>query len=313
MTEEKPVIEKPERNFDTGLRILEVLKILLDYDVSKSELIKKINSKHPSESVYTFEAFIKYFNTLSVLGFDIKKEKRKYSLKNALDKLKLKQQEVSLLIDVISYIKKLHNKNLEEKIKRILNKSLKFMDWETQEKVLSALKQSAQNINTNNNIINSIESMMYDGQFVCITYLKRNNIQDTVTAQIKEIIENKNNVFLLLCEKNKTRNKKINISSILSITQTPEMVSNTIFAQDEVVFRLYGRLAKSYKIKSGEHTLDFSAGYMTVLNKGEDKELLLNRLLKYGENCKIIKPQTLKNDFIALTDEILKNLNGVQS
>lgn len=305
--------EKPERNFDTGLRILEVLKILLYRDVSKTELIKEVGAKTSIENVYTLEAFIKYFNTLSVLGFDIEKNKRKYSLKNAVDTLQLKQPEVSLLIDLITYTKKLHNKNLEAQVQNIMKRTLKFMEPSAKEKVSIAINQSAQNINTNNNIINSIESMMYDGQFVCITYLKRNNVQDTLTAQIKEIIENKNNVFLLFCEKNKTRNKKINISSILEITQTPEMVSNTIFSQDEVVFRLYGRLAKSYKLKTGEKTLDFSAGYMTVLNKGEDKELLLNRLLKYGENCKIIKPQSLKDDFLALTDKILENLNGETS
>ena len=31
---------KPEKNYDTGIRILEVLKILLEKDISKQELIE---------------------------------------------------------------------------------------------------------------------------------------------------------------------------------------------------------------------------------------------------------------------------------
>ena len=36
--------------------------------------------------------------------------------------------------------------------------------------------------------------------------------------------------------------------------------------------------------------------------------LLLKRLLKYGENCKIIQPKSLRDEFFAMTDDILKNL-----
>lgn len=299
---------KPDKNYDTGLRILEVLKILLNTDVSKNDLIAKMNKNPDFENVYTFEAFIKYFNTLSLLGFDIEKYKNKYRLKNAFDKIELSEQEINSAIDLISYIKKLHNKNLEQTIQNIIQKSLKFLDKNSQNIIEKALLEQNQKINNNNSTINYFERLMYDGQLVNITYLKRNNIQDTITVQIKEIIERNGEVILLCYEKSKTRNKKINISSITSVFQTPEMADNSAYTNDSVVFRVYGRLAKLYKLKQGEKTTDFSAGYITIHNTGEDRDILLKRLLKYGENCKIIQPQSLKDEFLAMTDDILKNL-----
>ena len=57
-------MKKPDKNFDTGLRILEVLRILLEQDVTKGELIEKMNDNPLFENVYTFEAFIKASNKL---------------------------------------------------------------------------------------------------------------------------------------------------------------------------------------------------------------------------------------------------------
>ena len=42
----------------------------------------------------------------------------------------------------------------------------------------------------------------------------------------------------------------------------------------------------------------------------EDKELLMLRLLKYGENCKIVKPQYLQEEMMEITNEMLKNLGA---
>lgn len=301
-------MKKPDKNFDTGLRILAVLKILLESDVTKSELIDKMNNNPLFENVYTFEALIKYFNTLSVIGFKIEKDKNVYKLRNALSQIEVTESELETVIDLINYTKKLHNKSLEKTIKDLLYKSVKYIEEESvQNKIIQALKESAQTIESNN-LAQTLESIMYDNCLISITYIKNNNTQDTITVRLDEIIEKKNDIILVCYDKKKARSKKINAASIISIKQTPQRAEETRANNNSTVFRLSGRLAPIYKLKEGEEVIDFAAGYKTISNKGEDKDTIIKRLLKYGENCQILEPEPVKEEFLILAESILKNL-----
>ena len=110
---------KPEKNYDTGIRILEVLKILLEKDISKQELIERIKSNALFENVYTNEAFIKYFNTLEILGVEMDKNKRIYAIKKALSTIQITKEEKEVLLGIILHIKKLHNKDNESILNEI--------------------------------------------------------------------------------------------------------------------------------------------------------------------------------------------------
>ncbi len=298
---------KPDKNFDTGLRILEVLKILQNKDVSKNDIINELKNNNLFESVYTPEAFIKYFNTFELIGLVIEKEKNVYKLKNSLLKVSLSKNEIDVLVDLVRYIKKLHNKKIETAIKNLIYKFIKYTDTNTQEIVLKTLQEIDCNMNGNNNTIGFLEKLLYDNQLVTITYYKNKFIQDNITVTIKEIIEKNNDIIIVCYDSSKSRNKKIYLSSIISIKQSPQKASNSQYL-NSVVFRLYGRLASLYKLKTSETVLDFSKDYITVSNTEEDKDILLRRLLKYGESCKIIKPQIMQKEFISLTNDILKNL-----
>lgn len=298
---------KPEKNFDTGLRILEVLKILQEKDMSKNDIINELKNNNLFESVYTQEAFIKYFNIFELFGLIIEKEKNVYKLKNSLLKVTLSKNEIEVLIDLIKYIRKLHNKKIESELKGLLYKFIKYTDANTQEVILKALQEADYNMNGNNNTIGFLEKLLYDNQLVTITFYKNKSVQESITVIIKEIIEKNNDIVIVCYDSSKSRNKKIYLSSIISIKQSPQKASNSQYL-NSVVFRLYGRLASLYKLKTSETVLDFSKDCITVSNTEEDKDILLRRLLKYGESCKIIKPQIMKDEFISLTKDILKNL-----
>ena len=75
-------MNKSEKNFDAGLRVLEVLKVLLNENLKKIDLIEKLKSNAVVECVYTQEAFVKYFNTLEAMGFELERVKNQYILLN---------------------------------------------------------------------------------------------------------------------------------------------------------------------------------------------------------------------------------------
>ncbi len=302
---------KSEKNHDTGLRVLEVLKILLENEVAKKELIVKIKTNNQVESVYSYEAFLKYFNTLEFCGFNFDKDKNKYKLINALTKADLSKAEEKMLLKIVSDINSLNNKSKEEKLEMFFEKLDKYVDVDLHSKIEQVKEKESfiYDANVKKNIVASLKNMIFENHDVDLTYKKNNEIIENSEIVLKEITEKDGKIFLVFYNPKKGRNKKINIDSIISVKQSPKKAPEKTYL-NSVVFEVYGRLVHSYKLRKEEQALNFSNNHITVSNRGEDKDTLLLRLLKYGENCKIIRPKDIQEEFIALTDKMLKNLEG---
>lgn len=304
-------MKKPEKNHDTGLRILEVLKILLEKNLSKIELIEKLKENDSVENVYSQEAFLKYFNTFELSGLKLNRFQGKYSLNNALLKTNLSKKEQEMLIFLINSITKLNNKSEEEIMKNFFLKIDKYVDIDLNNELnnIANKETSIQNSNIRNNIIATLKNLIYEEQRVNITYKKKDNTEETDTFELKEIIEKDNCIYIVCYSPLLGRNRKININSIKSLNQLPQKISGVCYL-NSIVFEVYGRLASLYRLKPSEKVIDFSNNHLTISNTEEDKDSLLLRLLKYGENCKIIRPKSLQEEFINLTNDILKNLEA---
>ena len=151
--------------------------------------------------------------------------------------------------------------------------------------------------------------MIYDGQDVVVTYINKSGEKEIRTFEIKEIIEQKKETIVVCYDSKIGRNKKISISSIKEMKQLPKKTSG-VSRLNSVVFEVYGRLVSVYKLKPSEKVINFSNTHLVVSNSEEDKDILIRRLLKYGENCKIIRPKSVQKEFLELTENILKNLEA---
>ena len=305
-------MNKSEKNFDAGLRVLEVLKVMLNENLKKIELIEKLKNNSVVECVYTQEAFVKYFNTLEALGFELERVKNHYILANALFKIDLSKEEKELLEKLILESKSLYNKNIELNVKTAVNKINKYISPKFTNEQLSNLFDNESKFDSdvvNNNLLLSIKNMIADNLLVKIKFRKNKNLIEETIVELKEIVEKNNKRFVLCYLPDLARNIKINIDSIIELNQLPKKSKGTT-CLNSVVFELYGRLVSSYKLKPSEKVINFSNNCITVSNTAEDKDTLLRRLLKYGENCKIITPKSMQNELLDLTNEMLKNLEG---
>ena len=301
---------KQDKSFGTGLRVLEILKILLNENLSKNDLIEKLKNLSKVGAVYTKEAFIKYFNTLEMLGFKIVKEKNIYKLENSLQQVNFSDFEKELFYSLIKESTKLHDTRKQDVFANFISRLEKFSNTPFDKNIISKCLSEEKYVQTDNiraNVLFTLKNLLVDGQMVKITYQRTKNIVEEVVVEIKEIQEKRKNIFVVCYCPTLCANKKIPIDTISSIVQLP---SRTKGAErcNTVIFRLYGRLAATYKLKSSEKVMDFNPHYITVSNASEDKDALLRRLLKYGENCEIRKPQSIKEEFLIMTNEILKNL-----
>lgn len=303
---------RPEQSHDTGLRILEVLKVLMEENLTTNELIERLRVNYNFEGVYSQEVFHKYFNTFDMLGLKIKRQGNKYSLSNSIFKVDLSKKEEKALINLVKSIKKLNDKSLEEIICKLIYKIDKCVDVDLNAVLNKTLEDEKllYNNNIKQNDILTLKNMLYEEQSVCIEYRRKSNVIEKIVVELKEIIEKDNKKYVLCYNPSIGRNKRICIDSIISVKQLPKKVSGVCFL-NSVVFEVYGRLASLYKLKPSEKVIDFSNNHLTISNTEEDKDTLLLRLLKYGENCKIVRPKSMQEDFINLTNEILKNLEAV--
>lgn len=306
-------MNKPEKSHDTGLRILEVLKILLNEEVTKNELINKLKDNGQIGGVYTQEAFLKYFNTLEHLGLKLKKDKAKYTLENAVLKTELTVREKKMLLKLISSVDKLNNKKFEDIVRNIMLKLDKYVNMDLESEILKIEeeKKSSLDKNVRANVLTTLKNMLYDNQKVNITYRKSNNTEETILVILKEIVQENNNYYIVCYNSVYGRNRKINIDSIVEMKQLPNKAAE-FKTRDSVIFEVFGRLSSVYKLRPDEQVLNFSHNHQTISNYGEDRDLLLLRLLKYGENCRIKKPVSLKMKLLNLTDNILKNLEDAK-
>ena len=156
-------MNKPEKKHDTGLRILEVLKILLEKNLSKTELIEKLKENDLVENVYSQEAFLKYFNTFELSGLKLNRFQGKYSLNNALLKINLSKKEQEMLILLINSITKLNNKSEEEIMRNFFLKINKYINIDLNNELDNIINKetSIQNSNIRNNIIETLKHLNF--------------------------------------------------------------------------------------------------------------------------------------------------------
>lgn len=306
-------MNKEEKFFDTGFRILEVLKQLSNKNLSKVDLMKIIDDSSSKSSVYSLEAFIKYFNTLNMLGLNVEKYDGVYSLKNALYYANLTKAEKELLLEIFQNIGVLNNDKFENDVKNLSHKLSKyiFSDEVTEEK-LDKLYEEAnaqKSLSVNNNVISSLKELIKDNMQTKIEYFSKNKVKKTLIVELKEIREKNNNVFIKCYVPAMARNKNICVESLVSLAPMPSKSSNNTI-KNTVIFKLYGRLASLYKLKQSEKVISFEKNCLTVSNAEEDKDILMKRLLKYGENCVIDSPKELKEEFLSMVDEIIAKLEG---
>ena len=216
-----------------------------------------------------------------------------------------------MLYKLINNIKKLNNKSEEEIMRTIISKLDKYVP----ENIIAVQNDSIEqerflsNKNVKENVIHTLKDMIYDKQSVNITILNRNGEEEIGTFEIKEIIEQKKDTLVVCYDSKMGRNRKISLSSIKEMKQSPKKIAG-VSRLNSVVFELYGRLVSLYKLKPSEKVINFSNNHLTISNSEEDKDILIRRLIKYGENCRIVRPQSVQKEFLELTDNILKNLEA---
>jgi len=301
-----------EKYNTASLKLLQFLQMLYEGEVEYKTVLEHLSKNPLHITSNTHVTLNKYLNCFKVFGVEVKKIKNKYIMTNPLYKLELDSNDIKSL-EMLNKAGNLlpdgkNKKNFDSFLKSVLIRLS-----EEQQKILVDKFSSKNNIELNINAkqeqIKLYEKYCQDGYKVEIIYFNAEGNELNVIGSPTEIVYVKNEANLKIIGNNGSRIYEIPIDNIKSIKQLP-MSSSGMSIPTTVVYVIKGRLAKNYKLRDWEKLQKIEDnGDHVIVNKTEDLDLLINRIMRYGIQCEILSPKFVR---IAMAEHINKTLSNYQ-
>jgi len=253
----------------------------------------------------------KYMNALKVFGIKIVKKKNKFVMESSLYSIPFELEDlksINLLCDTCAAFP---NSDAVDNLRKFLNNITIRMNKEDKAKMDAVFNNHDfsfyySDLKTQ---IEQCEKVCKEHYIVDVVYIK-NNKEHKSRCNPKEVVYDFRQAYLVAYDTQKNEKLEIPLHNIMSFVEQPQK-SNPSELSTTVVFKLKGPLAKNYKLKENEYTLNFEKdGSQIVVNKDEPFEKLLSRLMRYGKNCEIISPKFLRNEMISMIDKMLNNYDS---
>ena len=255
----------------------------------------------------------KYVNALKIFGIKITKEKNKYKLLSSLYSMKLSVDDIKSMSILISSTENFPDKKSGSSVKEFLNKIELRMKNEDKNTLNSLIKNSNYDFSFYytdlREQINQCLELAEHNRTINLVYLNKKK-EKKIKCNVKEVIFESKTAYLLVYDMVARENLQIALPHILSIDDSPASMMNAADSTTTVVFRLKGRLAKTYNYREGEKcTKEFTKDgeELVVVTRDEPVDLLLSRLMRYSTSCEIVSPKFIKEKMVALINDTLSN------
>lgn len=294
------------RKHNSCIRVLEFLKLLTINDVALNELhdIDKTTFK----DIEAPETFLKYITTIDFAGLRIKKIGKKYSLCDAISKPYFSKREIELLTAIYDYFDECCVESYRPELIYFYENIKKFLPNEFRtmfdEKINKTSHKNSEKITEKAQYYQNIVDFE---QKLKITIKGKESVVEPRKIEIS-----KGKIYIYAFCPQKSTILKIMTDKIEKLEILPEKNKTGNFSET-VVFEVYNRLATNYRLRECEHLQNFSDEKKVIVNCGEDKDTLVKRLLKYGENCKVIAPKNFITDYLTTLQKIKDKLNGAEN
>ena len=276
----------------SSLRVLQMLQLLFEKDYTMNELMAAL-SEVSGERCSNF-LVSKYINTCRFCGIDIQKIDGKYTLLKLPFGIDFSDDVLSLFDEIKKYSSKMRLGKNVRAYNSLLAKINKRSD-----RYYSKIETPEDDKN-----IENFEYAMENGWKVNINFVADGN-NNLILCEPLELSSEGEHLAVVV-NYNGDR-KKILYKDITGIVVSNVKSSGNMLSTS-VIFKLENALARRYTLRPEEKVVGIEEdGSITVLNKTEDKQSLLNRLLKYDTVCEIISPRSYKKEMKNIIDTALAN------
>ena len=273
---------------EASLNVLKTLLTLLEGSYSMKELVDKLNSAE-EDVVFNNSTVSKYIQTCRFCGIKIFKVDNKYFVASLPFGMNLTFKD----LDLLDLLQKTASKRMSEKIQLEFNNLIAKLTRFSNKQISQADK-----INSKMNHHN-FENAIKESLKIEIIF-KDGRVQECIPVKI---VENSGKMYFEVIDDD-DKDKLISADRVVSLRESKNKFSRKIH-DTTVLFRLKGNLAKSYSLRENERLeINSEPDSIVVANKGENKEILFSRLLRYDTCCEIISPKSYREEM----KQILKNM-----
>lgn len=296
---------------DGCLKIFKFLKLLYNNEAEYYKVCEIFQDEIKETSTNNIQVTLnKYINTLKVFGLKIKKENGKFILENSLYSINLQPIDLNAMCIIEQSLNNFPNKKLIDNVNNLLQEIKFRMDAKDKSKLHSMTNLSNYDFtfyySNLKEQISECEKICSENFVINLIFIQ-NEEEKTCKCVPKEVIYDSKNAYLRVYDTITHTPIEVPINRILSITKLPQIASSSEMSTT-VVYKLKNRLAKTYKLKENEYSEGFTPNNeLIVINKNENPDKLLHRLLRYTYNCEIISPKTLR---IKMSEMINKSINN---
>lgn len=291
--------------------MFEFLENLYNGDVDFQWVINHFSDGTYDGTSNTHVTLNKYLNALKIFGVKVKKVNNKYHMHSPLFKIKLDLKDIKS----ISILKKACTQLPDGKNKLLCKQFLKELEirYDETAKRISQVENSIKNLNLDfyhSELVAQVklcEQYCQDQRKLELIYTDDRGNEINLLGSPIETVYIKRKVYLRVAGTNGSRIYDIPIENIISLRQLHNSATNNLMPTT-IVYRIKNRLAKNYKLRDWEKLQNIEAdGSKIVVNKNEDFNLFLARLMRYGTDCEIISPKFIKDEMIDIINKTLSN------
>lgn len=278
----------------SSTQVLKTLRVLIQGDYTMSELIEKLN-KNEEKPIFNNSVVCKYINTCRFCGIEIHRVCGKYIVSSIPFCLNITDRE-NILLD---YLKNKAGEALSSQSNKEFNNFLKKLSKYAGKELATTEKGDV------NTICEAFEDAIRCKHKVLLI-LKDKTKAECTPINIEE--DNGKLYFHVTCQDRERMIYVKRVSAIQIMTDRFVPMKN----EGSSVFELTGNLAKNYSLREYETIIQNNLPEsLTIRNHGENNVVLVSRLMRYGELCKLKNPSHLCQEMRRTIDETLANYGEV--
>ena len=285
--------------------------MLYEGDVEFKKVLDLFSDGNYDGTSNTHVTLNKYLNALKIFGVKVKKIHGKYHMFSSIYKLKFNLDDLKSIDALKDADKMLPDGKTKKNFEEFLHKL--EMRYDETAQSIEQISDNTQNLHLSFYHSEMVEQVKQCQKY-CQDKLKLELIFTNEKGEELNLICSpleqtyvKRKICLKVMGNSGNRVYEIPIENIKSVKQLP-VASSPASIPTTVVFKIKDRLAKNYKLREWERLDKIEAdGSHIIVNKNEDLELLLQRIMRYGSECKICSPKFLREEMVERINKTLAN------
>lgn len=278
----------------SSMQVIKTLQVLLEGNFTMSELIEKLN-QNEKEPVFNNSVISKYINTCRFCGIEIPKIHNKYFVTSMPFGLELTNIDINLLESMQNLVKN----EMTKKYNKLFNSFIEKLNRYSNKKIARVEKATYQLTSE------LFENAVADRRKIQLLF-KNRVIMECIPIKITEV---KGKTYFNVFYKN--RERMIDSARVSGLEVMKQKFLQN-FNDESVIFLIRDDLAARYDLRENEqYTKTDRIGWKAISNRGENKEVLLSRLLRYDDKCEIISPKTYRDEMKQILNSALSNYGEV--